>query len=252
VKPPGSAVSRRDALSALGAAGAGAAWFAISGPAALARARADAVSVQASACVSLTPEVTAGPYYINNAFDRRDITDGQRGLALRLHLTVQDVSTCKAIAKANVEIWHANAHGVYSGYGANSGFGGGSPGGGSAGGHVTPTNASRYLRGHQMSDANGLVVFDTIYPGWYTGRAPHIHVKVHVGGSVVHTGQLFFDDVLSDAVYRTADYSARGQPSTTDAQDSIFHQEGGATAVLKISKRASGGYLGALTMGVKR
>lgn len=240
MKSLGSAINRREALGALGAAGAGAAWLAVRGPAALASTR--------SACVALTPEVTAGPFYINNALNRRNITDGQPGLALRLHLTVQDVSTCKAIANANVEIWHANAHGSYSGYGASSGVGAGAPGGGQA----TPTNGSRYLRGHQTSDANGLVVFDTIYPGWYTGRAPHIHVKVHVGGRVVHTGQLFFDDVLSDAVYRTPDYAAHGQPSTTDAADSIFHQEGGAAAIVKISKRPGGGYLGTLTMGVKR
>ena len=94
MKPLGSVINRREALGALGAAGAGAAWFAIGGPAALAS--------TTGACVALTPEVTAGPFYINNALNRRDITDGQPGLALRLRLTVQDVSTCKAIANASV------------------------------------------------------------------------------------------------------------------------------------------------------
>jgi protocatechuate 3,4-dioxygenase beta subunit len=96
------------------------------------------------------------------------------------------------------------------------------------------------------------VIFDTIYPGWYRGRAPHIHLKVHVGGTVVHTGQLFFADPISDAVYRTAHYKSHGQPDTTDAKDSIYKQAGGSSALLKLTTRAgSSGYLGAMTLGVK-
>jgi hypothetical protein len=110
----------------------------------------------------------------------------------------------RSIANADVELRHANVHGIYSGYGASSGRPGGS---------VTPTNRKRFLRGHQRANSAGLAVFDTIYPGWYSGRAPHIHLKVHVGGGVVHTGQLFFDDVLSHAVYRSAHYVAHGQPT---------------------------------------
>ena len=58
------------------------------------------------------------------------------------------------------------------------------------------------MRGIQRTDATGLAIFKTVYPGWYPGRTVHIHVKVHVGGSVVHTGQLFFPDALTDAVYK--------------------------------------------------
>ena len=162
---------------------------------------------------------------------------------------MQDHSTCTPIAGADVELWHANAAGVYSGYG--SGAGTPSPGAG-PGGHAAPTDALRFLRGHQRADAHGVVVFDTIYPGWYRGRAPHIHVKVHVGGGVVHTGQLFFADGLSDAVYRSGAYASHGQPDTTDAQDSIYAQAGGAAAVLRMRRRSGGGYIGALTMSVRR
>jgi protocatechuate 3,4-dioxygenase beta subunit len=144
----------------------------------------------------------------------------------------------------------ANALGVYSGYGSGSSPGGG-PGGG-AGGHATPTNRLTFLRGHQVSDAAGQVSFETIYPGWYRGRAPHIHLKVHVGGSVVHTGQLFFADSTSDAVYRTSHYRSYGQPDTTDARDSIYKQAGGSSAVVELAKPTGGnGFVGAITLGVK-
>ena len=241
---------RREALGLLGG-GVGAVL--LGGPPRLAVARAASVA-SASACVSLTPEVTEGPYYIVNEITRRDVTDGQKGLPLRLRLRVEQLDTCAPIAGANVEIWQANALGVYSGYAATPTPSSGGSGGGGAGGpgHVDPDNSLRYLRGHQVADGDGRVVFDTIYPGWYTGRAPHIHVKVHVGGSVVHTGQLFFPDTLSDAVYRTADYVAHGQPTTTDAEDSIYHQEGGQSAILALSRLAGGGYAGAMTMIVRR
>ncbi len=75
---------------------------------------------------------------------------------------------------------------------------------------------------------------------------------MHVGGSTVHTGQLFFNDALSDAVYRSVDYRSHGQPDTTDAEDGIYQQEGGTSAILRIEKRpGASGYLGSITMGVK-
>src|SRR4051794_29166463 len=126
-----------------------------------------AVATGAVSCI-LTPEMTEGPYYVPNEAVRRNITEGKSGTALRLHLTVVSASTCKPIKGAAVDIWHADATGVYSGVQGNTGT---------------------FLRGVQRTDRNGLAVFDTIYPGWYHGRAVHIHVKVHVAGNVVHTGQ---------------------------------------------------------------
>jgi protocatechuate 3,4-dioxygenase beta subunit len=237
---------RRDALIVLGGAGAAAFWPVSRAFGAIANASSKVAS--ASAVCVLTPEVTSGPYYIANHLIRRVITEGQPGLPLALHLKVQHATTCKPISGANVEIWHANALGVYSGYGSGSSPGGG----GGGGGHATPTNKLTFLRGHQISDAAGQVIFDTIYPGWYRGRAPHIHLKVHVGSSVVHTGQLFFADPTSGAVYRTAHYKSHGQPDTTDSKDSIYRQAGGSSALLKLSRQAgSRGYVGAMTLGVK-
>ena len=198
----------------------------------------------AAACV-LSPEVTEGPYWIDNNLTRRDITEGRPGLPLELVLAVQDAKTCTAIKGADVELWHCDAVGVYSGYES------GSPGG-PGGQHAAPTDSDRYLRGHQKAGADGRVRFLTIYPGWYRGRTPHIHLKVHVGGSVVHTGQLFFDEKTTAAVYRHAPYSSHGQPDTTHARDNIYAQAGGSKSTLKLRRRANGrsGYVGTITLGV--
>jgi protocatechuate 3,4-dioxygenase beta subunit len=199
----------------------------------------------AAACV-LSPEVTAGPYYIANHLTRRNITENRPGLPLLLYLTVVEATTCKPIEGADVEVWHADATGAYSGYSAST-----PPSGG--GGHATPNNDKTFLRGHQKSDAEGRVRFDTIYPGWYRGRAPHIHLKVHVGGSVVHTGQVFFSDALSDAVYRTSAYRSHGEPDTTNGADNIYAAAGGSSARLKLTRRAGAGkgFRGAITVGVR-
>ena len=198
----------------------------------------------AAACV-LSPEVTEGPYWIDNNLTRRDITEGRPGLPLELVLAVQDAKTCTAIKGADVELWHCDAVGVYSGYES------GSPGG-PGGQHAAPTDSDRYLRGHQKADADGRVRFLTIYPGWYRGRTPHIHLKVHVGGSVGHTGQLFFDEKTTAAVYRHAPYKAHGQPDTSHAEDMIYAQAGRSRATLKLARRSNGrkGYRGSITLGV--
>ena len=189
-----------------------------------------AVSSGAVACV-LAPELTQGPYYVPNEKLRRNITEGKPGVPLELRLTVIDVSTCKPIKGAAVDIWHADAGGAYSGAIA------GKPG-------------TNFLRGVQRSDANGLVLFRSIYPGWYPGRAVHVHVLVHVGGNVVHTGQFFFSDSLTDAVYRRAPYSARPGRDTRNAADAIY-RNGGSRSLLK-PKATGSGYSAALALGVHR
>ena len=103
----------------------------------------------------------------------------------------------------------------------------------------------------QVSDAAGLVQFATVYPGWDQGRTVHIHVKVHVGGNVVHTGQLFFDDTLTDKVFRSEPYKSRGIRTLRNSDDGIYSQSGGKSAILTITPNGTG-YVGAMTMGVKR
>ena len=215
-------------LAGLAAAGLGTAgWPSVSdasgGPA--------AVESGAISCV-LTPEQTEGPYYIVNERVRRNITEGRPGTPLLLHLAVVDASTCKPIKGAAVDVWHADALGNYSGFGSGSG-------------------SRTFMRGIQKTDASGIARLQTVYPGWYQGRTVHVHVKVHVRGNVVHTGQLYFSDSLTDAVFRKSPYSKRPRLTTRNANDSVF-VNGGRKSLLSVRRRSGSGYIASITMGVHR
>src|SRR3954449_5613193 len=221
-------LTRRSSLTRLGAFVAAAAG----GGAMLDRAPSGNAAIESGAvqCV-LTPELTEGPYYIAGEKLRRDIRDGHRGTLLTLRLHVLDAATCAPIKGAAVDIWHADAAGVYSGFGQGA--------------------ASRtFMRGIQRTDAKGVATFRTVYPGWYQGRTVHVHVKVHVGGTVVHTGQLYFPDALTDAVYRAAPYSARAARTTRNANDGIY-RSGGPQSTLAL-RRSGAGYVGSIAMGVHK
>src|SRR5262249_47175330 len=188
-------LTRREAAAGAAAAAAGAGLFV------LLRGGAGEALSAAPNCV-LAPEETEGPYYINDHLIRSNITEGRAGVPLSLRLQVLNASTCRPIQGATVEVWHADAAGQYSGF-------------------STPKQRT-YLRGGLRSNSAGNVRFRTIYPGWYQGRTTHIHVKVHVGGRVVHTGQLYFPDSLTASVYRACSpYTARGQKTTRNAPDMI-------------------------------
>jgi protocatechuate 3,4-dioxygenase beta subunit len=176
--------------------------------------------------------MTEGPYYLEGDKVRRDMREGKPGVPLTVRATVLDVSTCKPVKGAAVDLWHCDAAGTYSGF-AREG-----------------TEGLTFLRGIQRTDRNGVAILKTIYPGWYPGRTVHIHVQVHVGGNVVHTGQLFFPDALTDVVYRRSPYNRRPSRDTRNADDSIF-VNGGSRSVLRLSKSAAG-YVGRVTMGVQR
>jgi protocatechuate 3,4-dioxygenase beta subunit len=188
------------------------------------------VASGAVTCV-LTPEQTEGPYYIDGETLRRNITEGRPGMPLTLRLKVVNASTCKAIRGALVDIWHADAAGVYSGFGSGA-------------------SSRTFMRGIQRTNVQGLAIFKTVYPGWYPGRTVHIHVKVHLGGDVVHTGQLYFADAVTDAVYRGAPYASRPGRSTRNSSDAIF-RNGGSRSMLSLRKDGSG-YVGSISMGVVR
>ena len=189
-----------------------------------------AVESGAVACV-LTPEQTEGPYYIPKEKVRRNITEGRPGTPLTLRLQVVSASTCKPIKGAAVDVWHADAAGIYSGFGQGAGN-------------------RTFMRGIQRTNAKGIAVFRTVYPGWYMGRTVHIHVKVHLSGRVVHTGQLYFPDALTDTVYKQAPYSRRPGRDTRNATDFVF-RNGGKRSMLRV-RRSGAGYLGSITMGVSR
>jgi protocatechuate 3,4-dioxygenase beta subunit len=230
------ASTRRGALVTLGGLAASllatGAWSRLSSPDAEAAAGGPAAVASGAVTCVLTPELTEGPYYIEGEKVRRNIREGKAGIPLTLRLRVVDASTCRPIKGAAVDIWHADAVGVYSGLGSGA-------------------RSRTFLRGVQRTDANGVAVFKTIYPGWYPGRAVHIHLKVHVGGSVVHTGQLFFPDALTDRVYRRAPYKSRPGRTTRNANDSIF-VNGGRKSLLSLHGDGGHGYVGSITMGVSR
>ena len=179
-------------------------------------------------CV-LTPELTEGPYYLDLDLVRRDITEGRPGTPLGLRVEVVDADGCAPIENAAVDVWHCDADGTYSGVSGDDGT---------------------FLRGIQTTDAEGVAEFRTIYPGWYTGRAVHIHVKVDLGGRETFTGQLFFDDATTAAAYEAEPYAARGEPDTSNEADGIFSQ-GGASTIVAVT-REDAGYAGSVTLGVQR
>ena len=191
----------------------------------LLRAGGAAVAAGLVSCV-LTPEQTVGPYYLDLDKVRRDITEGRPGTALTLRPTVVNASTCKPIKNAAVDVWHCD------------GF------------SQEGTSGKTYLRGIQRTNANGVATFKTIYPGWYRGRTVHIHVRVHIGGSIVHTGQLYFPEAVSDAVYTKAPYAARGARDTKNAVDMVF-RNGGPKSMLELT-RSGTGWLGTGMLGVQR
>ena len=196
----------------------------------------EAADAAAPSC-TLTPEVTEGPYYLDLHKVRRNITEGKHGLRLDLRIKVVDASTCKPHEGAAVEIWHCDAGGTYSGFSQEG------------------TSGKSYLRGTQVTDAHGVAQFHTIYPGWYQGRAIHIHMKVHVGGQTVHTGQLFFNDSVSDRVVRLSPYSSHRGTRVRNKADQIYRQAGGSGALLRLRRRKASsfrkGLIGSITVGVQ-
>jgi protocatechuate 3,4-dioxygenase beta subunit len=224
--------TRRGSLVKLGGAAAAAvAGWKVVEAADDARGAPAAVASGAVSCV-LSPEQTEGPYYLPGDKLRRNVTEGKPGVPLTLKLTVLDVSTCKPMKGAAVDIWHCDAGGVYSGTSQQR------------------TEKLTFLRGIQKTDAKGVATFKTIYPGWYQGRTVHIHVRVSLGGNIVHTGQLYFPDALTDIVYKRSPYSTRPGRNPRNTGDSIY-RNGGSRSTLKLRKVGTG-YSGSITMGVQR
>ena len=188
----------------------------------------------------MTPSETEGPYpdkigmLGNSAYFRRDITEGKSGLPLTLTLTIVNVnSSCSALAGANVEVWQCDAAGNYSEY-QQPGFDG---------------SGQTFLRGVQTTDSGGQVTFTTIYPGWYMGRATHIHVDIYVSGRLVKTTQIAFPESTTAAVYASGVYASHGQNSTSNATDMVF-SDGSQSELAAPSGSVASGYTATLTIGI--
>jgi protocatechuate 3,4-dioxygenase beta subunit len=183
---------------------------------------------------AVTPEETAGPYPSKSLIFRSDITEGKSGTPLNLTITVVNVnSSCAAVANATVEIWHCDATGYYSEY-TQQGYNG-----------LNDT----YLRGAQTTDANGRAVFTSIYPGWYQGRATHIHVEVYVNGRSVKTSQIAFPANINSAVYSEGVYASKGQNPTSNSSDGIF-SDGVSLQTATIAGSPSTGYIATWLVGI--
>jgi protocatechuate 3,4-dioxygenase beta subunit len=195
-----------------------------------------ASTANSGACV-LTPELTIGPYFVDERLFRSDLTTNTtdpnviNGVPLNLTLQVVNYTSngCSPLASTMVDVWHADAAGVYSDEPSEA------------------TAGQTFLRGYQLTDANGLVTFKTIYPGWYPGRTVHIHVMVRVGASASQfTTQLFFDDSLTDTIFANAPYNARGARDTRNLNDGIYSSQ----TQLTLTKDSSGAYSGSMLLGV--
>jgi protocatechuate 3,4-dioxygenase beta subunit len=257
-KPIGSVLGRRDALKVLGF-GSAALLVSCIAPdvtdiltptpgidltSTLAPATQAPATPTALSCV-VRPELTIGPYFVDDQINRSDIRseplDGsiREGIPLNIAIGVFDVSqnSCNPIEGAQVDIWHCDAQGVYSGV-ANPGV---------------DTSNQKFLRGYQLTDGSGSAQFLTIYPGWYSGRAVHIHFLIRTigadGQNYEFVSQFFFDEALSDQVYTVQPYASKGQRNTFNASDNIFNN-GGDQLLLDITGDNSTGYAATINIGL--
>ncbi|CEH15402.1 gpi anchored dioxygenase [Ceraceosorus bombacis] len=238
-----------------------------------------ASSIKNSTCV-LAPEVTPGPYYHTSGHPiRNSMAEWQLGLPFVMNVGVIDVETCKPVPNVLVDLWHANATGFYAGHNpkpkevvaqpATSGIRQG----------LLPAfkrtdDTATWLRGAWPTDGNGVAQFTSVFPGYYTGRATHVHLKVHPewrtlpngtfeSRRLVHTGQFFVDDLLNEEIDKLQPYSENpirhlsGRGRTRNWEDSlhIFDEahRGGYMPTFDIEPLGmvlSQGLVGFVTVGV--
>jgi protocatechuate 3,4-dioxygenase beta subunit len=195
-------ITRREALGAVGAAGAALAFGCgetLAGPSSAT----SAAAASTNAACAVTPTETAGPFPSLVDLFRSDIREGKSGTLLTLTIRVVNASSgCAAVPDANVEIWHVDAAGDYSQYGTQA--------------------TQTFLRGIQTTNSNGEVTFTTIYPGWYQGRATHIHVEVTIGGRSVKVTQIAFPETVNNTVHTNGAYASRGTNPMSNTADGIF------------------------------
>jgi protocatechuate 3,4-dioxygenase beta subunit len=186
-----------------------------------------------SAACTVYPQQTEGPFYLDLSLLRSDVTEGKPGTPLQVVIRVLRADTCAPLAGFAVDIWHCDAGGVYSGYPGQLGG--------------LDTTGQKFLRGTQVSDADGRVSFVTIYPGWYPGRTTHIHFKVHVSANAEATSQMYFAEDATAAAHAVAPYSAHGPKDTSNQADSV--NQGHVPPLADVSKTPTG-YKATLTVAV--
>ena len=197
-----------------------------------------AAPVATPACVA-SPAIEEGPFFVDEKLNRSDVrtdpSDGSATPGVPLEITFRlarlSGTSCTALAGGTIDIWSASATGKYSDITSEG------------------TAGRKFLRGFQTTDAGGVATFTTNYPGWYGGRAVHLHVKIRPTSGQALTTQLFFDDSLSDKVLAQSPYSGRGQRDTRNASDRIYAQ-GGSQMMLALTPKGQG-YAVTFDIGLK-
>jgi protocatechuate 3,4-dioxygenase beta subunit len=232
----GTLLTRREAIGALAATG----YSILAGCRPSGNSASDTIAYSAGrvpqgTCVA-RPRQEEGPYFVDEKLNRSDIrsdpSDGviKPGALLALTFNVSTIAgaACAPLAGAIVDIWHCDHEGVYS----------------DVNDPRFDSRGRRFLRGYQATDANGVAKFATVYPGWYSGRAVHIHFKIRSapiaskGGEF--TSQLYFEDAVSDRIHAGAPYAAKGRRDMPNAADGIFTRQGGSQLILPVTSTADG------------
>jgi protocatechuate 3,4-dioxygenase beta subunit len=194
----------------------------------------------------VSPEQTEGPFFVEEKLNRSDIRvdpmNGSVSPGVPLHLVLQvnqiTNNQCTPLPGATVDVWHCDALGSYSDVRDNAGGSG-------------DTRGRKFLRGYQITNAEGKVEFQTIYPGWYQGRTVHAHYKIRTNptSELGHefTSQLFFDESITDQVHAFQPYSQKGRRDTTVDTDGIYRR-GGSDLMLQLTKEGEG-FIGMYKVG---
>ncbi len=247
--PVGRLLTRREMLTVLGSAGAAAVTIGAGFTALAQTSTPSATATRIPTCV-VSPALTEGPYFIDEMLERVDIRidpndeSVKPGVPFSLTFRVSDVSggVCAPLAGAQVDLWHCDAEGVYSGVSDNNG----------------DTTDQIWLRGYQITDDSGVAQFVTVYPGWYSGRTVHLHFKIRTtpaaDSGYEFTSQLFFDEELNDLVYSQPPYDSEGTRNTYNQDDGIFQgSEGLLTLTLvagEVGEDEEAGYVAVFDIGL--
>src|SRR5262245_60344416 len=227
-------LSRREVMSLL--SGSGAALSFGSGGTAESAVGPSSILTEAAAtgACAISPTETVGPYPSLADFLRSDIREGKAGIPLTLAISVVNVnSSCTPVASATVDVWQCDAEGHYSQY-SQPGYNG---------------TGATFLRGIQLTDASGMATFTTVYPGWYQGRATHIHIEILQNGVSRKVTQIAFPESVNAVVYASGIYAARGANPTSNASDGIF-ADSLSSEMVTITGDPSSGYAASFTVGI--
>jgi protocatechuate 3,4-dioxygenase beta subunit len=229
-------MNRKEFLKGLGLAGIG--ITTLSSSKSLAESQSEVVIEEGGAC-TLIPTETAGPFPLdltaNNFYFRKNITESKPGIPFNLKLKIVGNGNCLPMPNLRVNIWHCSNDGLYSGYDNNMNAG---------------QAGKTYLRGYQLTDSNGEVEFNTIFPGWYNGRICHIHFQVFVNSAYSAISQLTFDITKKNALYAANPSLYRGIDPTALSSDNVF-SDGYTYQIASLTPNNTGGYDSYLEVTIK-